>query len=99
MGNDPLADRLALRRAEWRLDGFDRWREGADKRMSSVEQRLGELDKAAEIARAVAQKEATRVVSERKSRYSRVELIGASVVAACSIGGLVLQLIHAAGHG
>ncbi len=99
--NDPGAVELAraLDRAGWRIDAHDRAIEKIGKSVSVIERRIDELDTMREIARAVANAEAKKVSRQRASRYSAGELVIGSIVAGASVGGLLLQLLHAGGHG
>lgn len=101
MANDPIADRLAVRKCEWRIDALDLWRDAMEKRMNAVEERIDGLDAAEKVARAVARTEATRIANARSSRFSRGELAVGAVVAASSIAGLIISLLQlaAAAHG
>lgn len=96
MANDPGELSRIVDRHAWRLDAIDSWRDRTDKRVSVVESRLDELDRAAEIARAVANKEATRVADSRRSRFSRSELAVGSLVAACAVASVVIEIAQAA---
>lgn len=91
--------RRTVDRHGWRLDALDRWRDRSDARMTTVENRLNELDRAAAIARAVAREETRKANRARSSRYSRGELVVGGVVAFCAVGGLVFDVVRATGHG
>lgn len=64
-------------RNSWRLDALDKWRTEIDGRLSRLEQRVGDLTKADEIAEAVAQK----MRSERTLGLTFVQKVGGGLFA------------------
>jgi hypothetical protein len=92
VSSDPAALSRAVDRHDYRIGSLERSRVEIGKRVREVEGRVDGIDRAMEVARAVAKAEATKVARSRSSRYSRGELAVGSIVAASAVGGLILQL-------